>query len=199
MAPECSSQGRAGVARSPSSEIADARKVQGRHPLSLLCIAAMPAWRGHDGKGRIDDPRSCKRYRGGCRQIPQRASQKPKRGEGHSVSRTRWLRSRIRLHTIVAPGNEFSAECAPPKPTLQLPRASDQVFDERVQCERVVFQSTPMRVWILPEVNLRVTRVWPGRFQKSRTKAAAAAEVHRAACSLTLPSPRKHPPLYAPG
>ena len=32
---------------------------QGGHPLSLLRFAAMPAWRGQDGKSRIGYPRSC--------------------------------------------------------------------------------------------------------------------------------------------
>ena len=31
---------------------------QGRHPLSLLIVAAMLTWSGQDGKNRIGDPRS---------------------------------------------------------------------------------------------------------------------------------------------
>ena len=49
---------------------------------------------------------------------------------------------------------------------------SDQVFDERVSCERVVFQWTPMRAWVLPHADLRFSRAPGGRLQNSPSKAA---------------------------
>jgi len=52
-----------------------------RYYVSLPCLR-----RGKDGEGRIGDPRSCNRYRGRHRQIPQRVSQKPKRDAGHNKS-----------------------------------------------------------------------------------------------------------------
>ena len=61
----------------------------------------------------------------------------------------------------------------PPYSSRVLP--SDQVFDERVPCERVVIQSTLIRVWVLPLASLRFYAGQPSRFHYFGLKRAAAA------------------------